>query len=355
MREMPSSARALTEFLCERAQALGFELFGAASANDPMLASAIERYSKWNSAGLGATMEYLRRHTELKAHPERLLAGVKSVFCVGLLYGQELAPASDAARARVSLYTRGADYHELMRQKLDELAAALSKEHAVASRAFVDSEPVLERFWAWRAGLGWIGKNAMLINRKQGSYLFLGGLFIAADLEFDAPQPDHCGRCRKCIEACPTAAITPNREIESAKCIAYHTIENRGLIPENIMERSGSWIAGCDICQNVCPWNDPVTPSQAFEISNAAFNAPLEELAQWSADEFKTKLKGVAMARMKYVGFIRNVAIAIGNSDLPREKCAELLSKLESRVAVHEQSPGREGAIAAINWAKNSK
>lgn len=339
-------------WLKSRALELGFDLIGFADAADPLLGDAVERYSGWVEAGYGATMEYLRRHTELKAHPEKLLPGWRSVVCVGTLYGTAKAPDS-GLNAQVSLYTRGADYHEVMRERLDVLAGELRDKHGVNARGFVDAEPVLERFWAWRAGLGWIGKNAMLINRKQGSFLFLGGLLVDASLSADSPSPDHCGRCRKCIDACPTVAITDTRQIESDKCIAYHTIENRGSVPKTVMEKTGRWIAGCDICQNVCPWNDPVVEATAFETTNPVFDAPLAELAHWSAEEFKAKTKGVAMGRMKYAGFIRNLAIAVANSTLSTAGKAAALAALEASARAVSEGVGREGALEAVNWARD--
>jgi epoxyqueuosine reductase len=268
-----------------------------------------------------------------------------------MLYATD-PPTENPERARVSLYARGQDYHRLMGDRLEALAEWLRQEHGIAARSFVDSQPVLERFWAWRAGLGWVGKNAILINRKLGSYFFLGGLLVDVFLEPDAPAPDHCGRCRKCIEACPTDAITSDRSIDSGKCIAYHTIENRGLVPESIMEKNGRWIAGCDICQMVCPWNDPVTPGPCFENSNVAFNASLTKLSQWAAEDFKQAAKGIAMSRMKYAGFVRNLAIALPHSGGSATEKAETLKRLEANAATLPHGPGRDGALAALSWAK---
>lgn len=308
--------------------ALGFELFGIASANDPELAAAIGHYDAWLADGNAATMEYLARHRNLKANPAALLPGFRSVVCVALCYGAR-DEGVDSAKAKVSLYTRGRDYHDVMLEKLETLGTWLERECGARSRPFVDSSPVLDRFWASRAGLGWVGKNTCLINRQAGSYLFLGGLLTTADLAADAPYTDHCGRCRKCIEACPTGAIRePNAAwpaaqnsasggrhfIESPRCIAYHTIENRGAIPEAVSAKMGTWIAGCDICQQVCPWNDPIHEGKTFARDNPAYGASLVELARWSRGDFQTRLRGIAMSRMKYEGFARNVAIGLENS-----------------------------------------
>lgn len=338
---------------------LGFDLVGIASTGDPALKEAVARYSRWLDAGYGAGMEYLKRHAEIKESPEKYLPGCKSVVCVALLYGESVPPA-DGTTAEVSLYTRGADYHELMTAKLEELARALNERHGIEARSFVDSKPVFDRFWSWRAGLGWLGKNSVLINRKLGSYLFLGGVFTTAELVADEPALDHCGKCRKCIEACPTAAISPalspdeGRFLDSNKCIAFHTIENRGPVPESVMELTGRWIAGCDICQNVCPWNDPVTPSSSFATTNPAFGAPLADLSRWTASEFKTRLTGIAMNRMKYTGFLRNVAVAVVNSELTKKQKREALQAITNSAEALELSPGRDAVVAALAWGWKS-
>lgn len=306
--------------LGDQARALGFELFGIASAGDPELPAAVAHYDAWLADGNAATMEYLTRHRDSKADPSVLLPGFRSVVCVALCYGARDGE-DRAAGAKVSLYTRGRDYHDVMSEKLEVLCGWLERECGARSRAFVDSSPVLDRFWASRAGLGWVGKNTCLINRKAGSYLFLGGLLTTADFNADMPYTDHCGRCRKCIEACPTGAIREpvhpggRHFIESQKCIAYHTIENRGAIPEEVSAKMDTWIAGCDICQQACPWNDPVHEGKAFTRDNSAYGASLLELARWSREDFQRRLRGIAMSRMKYEGFVRNIAIALANCE----------------------------------------
>lgn len=331
---------------------LGFDLVGVASTNDSALGQAVERYSRWVDSGYAASMDYLKRHAEIKSQPEKFLAGARSVVCVALLYA-EPAPPADEKSALVSVYTRGEDYHELIEKKLEELSRLLREKHGIESRAYVDSKPVFDRFWAWRAGLGWLGKNTVLINRKLGSYMFLGGLFVAADLETDTPSADHCGRCRKCIEACPTDAILEDRFIDSDKCIAYHTIENKGAVPESVMERTGRWIAGCDICQQVCPWNDPITPGRSFTFSNPAFNAPLSQIARWSLSDFKELTSGVAMNRMKYPAFLRNVAIAVANSDLSAEEKGAALNEIRVALGELPESSAKAGALEALRWAES--
>lgn len=345
----------LSSSVKKAASELGFNLVGITSIDSPetkeALTRAMKRYDDWIAAGFGASMDYLRRHAALKAEPEDLLPSLRSVVCVGLSYGED-EPTDDGTQAKVSLYTRGKDYHQVLGSKLAALAEILKVNYAIQSRAFVDSEPVLERFWAWRSGLGWLGKNTMLIHRKLGSYLFLGGLLTTADLESDTPQPDHCGRCRKCIDACPTQAITDLRQVDSNKCIAYHTIENRSSVPQFVMEKSGRWIAGCDICQTTCPWNDPISKQELFSNENIAYNSPLNELTQWSSEDFKERTQGIAMSRMKYTGFLRNVTVALANSDLRREEKIKAIANLETRVQGLSLGAGRDGALDALRWAK---
>lgn len=342
----------LGEEVKQKALELGFDLVGIARADDAQLRNAVGRYNEWLDQGFGASMDYLKRHTAQKADPSMLLSECKSVVCVALLYAPEKLPSNDdPTRAQVSIYTRGGDYHEFMTAKLKELADWIAREHGVNARPFVDSEPVFERFWAWRAGLGWIGKNSLLLNRKIGSFLFLGGIFTTADLPADEPGLDHCGRCRKCIDACPTVAITENRFIDSNKCIAFHTIENKSVVPETVAAGTGRWIAGCDICQNVCPWNDPVTPGPKFETTNPAFDGDLRELARWTASEFKAHTQGVAMSRMKYSGFLRNVAIAVANSGLSVEEKRQALNAIEASSTSIQHPPAKTGIEAALKWA----
>jgi epoxyqueuosine reductase len=335
----------------EKALELGFDLAGIAAADDPALSTARARYDDWLGKGHGASMEYLARHAPLKGEPGRMLEGCRSIVCVGLLYG-EARGLDDATRALVSIYARGRDYHVVLRERLAELSRWLESS-GVRARAFVDSEPVFERFWAWRAGLGWLGKNSVLIHRKAGSFVFLGGLFTDAALEPDAPGTDHCGRCRKCIDACPTAAITEDRTIDSHKCLAYHTIENRGLVPPEIMQATGRWIAGCDICQDVCPWNDPLTKGQAFGASTPLFEADLRELARWDEPAFREATRSSALARMKYTMFVRNVAIAVAGSGLTREEKKAALERLSGSARTLAASAGRDGALAAVAWAES--
>jgi epoxyqueuosine reductase len=327
---------------------LGFDLFGVASAHDPLLMVASQNYYTWLGHGFGADMSYLQKHADTKKNPQTFLENAKSIVCVGLLYGTGKEDTFDSSRPLISNYTRGRDYHLLVKEKLAQLTSAfeaiVSAEGDLpkpSTRTFTDAEPVFERFWASRAGLGWVGKNTCLIHRQHGSYFFLGGFFTDAVLAENKPYTEHCGTCRKCIEACPTEAIVKlpledGREryfVDSKKCIAYHTIENRGEVPIGVQKKSGTWVAGCDICQSVCPWNDPHSASTQFETTNPAATASFEELANWTQADFSKNLKDVAMKRMKYAGFLRNLSTAVDNSALPTDQKKALLERIKQSVA----------------------
>jgi epoxyqueuosine reductase len=264
--------------LKKKAQDLGFDLVGVASTADPALATEMERYHHWVDAGRGASMDYLRRHEPMKANPALFLPGARSVIAVGMVYGAE-KPTASPDTAQISLYARGPDYHDVLGTKLEELAAyARTLEAGAATRTYVDKEPVLDRFWAWRAGLGWLGKNTCLINRKVGSFLFLGGVMTTLDLATDAPQPDHCGRCTKCLDACPTGALVEPHVLDAQLCIAYHTIENRGEVPPSVAEKPVSGYSAATSAKTcvrgtilshraaIFPWQTPhgASPSQSL-------------------------------------------------------------------------------------------
>ncbi len=260
-------------------------------------------------------MRYLTdRRGDLRRDVRNLLPSAKSVICVGKLYNQRSAAASPA-HAAISRYAWGRDYHDVMRESLERLASRLSEHASFEWKACVDTAPVLERTFARLAGLGWIGRNTCLINEPMGSWFFLGELITSLELEPDAPPPERCGTCSRCIDACPTDAFVPAGDwwsIDARRCIAYWTIELRGAIPEQDRASMGNHVFGCDICQDVCPWNSRAPVTDAFEDTHAA--PSLEELASLSEAEFKEMFKESPLARPKYSGFLRNIAVAMGNS-----------------------------------------
>ncbi len=291
---------------------LGFELFGIATSANHSIGEAAKHYSEWISSKHHATMEYLVRHEEKKKKPQLILENAKSIIIVGKLYvNLEFEKIANKNPYRISKYTLVEDYHDFFNQKLLVMKNLLI-ENGFYSENFTDTKPVFERFWAQQAGIGWIGKNTCIINRKFGSFLFLGGLITNAELEADVPYTEHCGKCTKCIDACPTQAIQFRGDglrtwIESEKCIGYHTIENKGEVPEAIVKKLNGWIAGCDICQDVCPWNDPLVEGHFPGEINPLAKMNLEELNSITEDQFNSLLEKYSMKRMKFKGFVRNI------------------------------------------------
>jgi epoxyqueuosine reductase len=313
------------------AAACGFELAGVAA---PAPAPDFARFRSWADRGLAGEMRYLTDHrAQIRSHPEHLLPGVKSVICTGLVYnGPEPRSTefSDPERAWISRYAWGDDYHDVLRAKLTLLVTKLLEIKSFSYRICVDTAPLLERSFARQAGLGWIGKNTCLINQSLGSWVFLGELLTTLDLAPDSPPPDRCGTCTRCIDACPTAAIVPSAngdyELDARLCISYFTIELRDAIPEPARAAIGTHIFGCDICQDVCPWNRRAaqTTEPAFQPQHLA--PRLERLAAITEPEFRTMFRDTPVSRARYRGFLRNVAVAMGNSGLP--KFRDLLEKL---------------------------
>ena len=318
----------------ELAGGCGFELAGVTPA---VPIPELDYYREWVARGFAGEMRYLTdRRAAVRDDPRNLLPSARSIICVGKLYNTPHPSAlADPERAWISRYAWGGDYHDVLRRGLAELRDRL-RERAGAdfeSRICVDTAPLLERSYARQAGLGWIGRNSCLIHQGAGSWFFLGELLVSLEIATgDAPPPDRCGSCRRCIDACPTTAIIPagsNRwTIDSRLCISYFTIELRGAIPEEHRGGTGPHVFGCDICQDVCPWNRraPVTAEPAFQP--AQFAPDLEKLAALTEEEFRAAFADTPISRARYSGFLRNVAIAMGNTR--QEKFRGPLEKLAS-------------------------
>jgi epoxyqueuosine reductase len=305
----------------------GFELAGIASALP--LPNDSRRYLDWVDRGLAGAMGYLTdRRAQVRTDPKLLLPNARSIICVGQLYNGPQPRSTETyapERGWISRYAWGEDYHDILRRGLESLAAKLGPEHDY--KICVDTAPLLERSYAREAGLGWIGKNTCLINQEMGSWTFLGEILTSLDIEPDSSPSDRCGTCTRCIDACPTQAIAPGGyEIDARRCIPYFTIELHGAAPEEMRAGIGQHIFGCDICQDVCPWNSraPLALEPAFEARH--FAPRLEDLAALTEDEFRSQFRGSPVQRAKYAGFLRNVAIAMGNSGL--EKFREPLEQL---------------------------
>jgi epoxyqueuosine reductase len=334
----------------ELAGRCGFELAGVAPA---LPATDRSWYHDWVADGFAGDMRYLTDcRAAVRDDPRNLLPSAQSIVCVGKLYQTPLAHSTefdDIERGWISRYAWGDDYHGVMRSRLERLDAMLreTSDAPYKSKICVDTAPLLERSYARLAGLGWIGKNTCLIHEGSGSWYFLGELLVSVPIAPDArcgPPPDRCGTCRRCIDACPTAAIVPAKSpsgfaIDSRLCISYFTIELRGAIPEEHRAPMSRNIFGCDICQDVCPWNrrSPLTSEPAFEARQ--FAPPLERLAAVTEDEFRTMFRQTPVERARYSGFLRNVAIAMGNSQLAkfRAPLEQLAKSPDPVVAEHAQ------------------
>ncbi len=320
----------------------GFDLAGVTA---PRAGLDFVRYQGWVDRGLAGEMRYLTDHRAgIREDPAALLPGVRSIICVGLIYnGPEpySTDFSDTERSWISRYAWGDDYHKILRAKLEMLADKLLERNQLAWRACVDTAPLLERSLAREAGLGWIGRNTCLINQKLGSWFFLGELLTTLDIAPDSPAPDRCGTCTRCIDACPTAAIVPSPdggfELEASQCISYFTIELRSSIPEHQRSATGPHVFGCDICQDVCPWNRRASQTSDPAFRPREFAPPLEKLAELTEGEFRAMFHGSPIRRSRYSGFLRNVAVAMGNSGLEkfRGPLIRLANSEDALVAEH--------------------
>jgi epoxyqueuosine reductase len=304
----------------------GFELCGVTAA---VPASDLGLYREWVERGYAADMSYLTdRRAEVRSDPRQLLPSARWMVCVGKLYNTPW-PYSTQFSAReagwISRYAWGADYHDVMRRRLERLRDRI-REHAgvdFESRICVDTAPLLERSYARQAGLGWIGRNTCLIHEGSGSWFFLGELLVSLEIEgAGGPPPDRCGTCRRCIDACPTAAIVPAEggrwTLDSGLCISYFTIELRGEVPQEVRDGAGAHVFGCDICQDVCPWNRRAPVTEDAEFQPEHFAPDLEKLASLSEEEFRSAFRGTPVMRAHYAGFLRNVAVAMGNARLEK-------------------------------------
>jgi epoxyqueuosine reductase len=318
-----ADGRASIESLIKaQALGLGFDLVGITRTGPAETADAFEQ---WLAAGHAGSMHYLDKHLDVRRDSRRPFDGAVSAIVVGLDYGGS-APAGPVAR-----YARGDDYHEVMWRKLDALQAWIEHHvgHTISARGYVDTGPLLERDLARRAGLGWFGKNTNLINPQLGSFFFIGALLVNLELDADAPfEADRCGSCTRCLDACPTQAFVGSHELDATRCISYLTIELRDEIPVSLREPMSDLLYGCDICQEVCPWNVKFArdaTEHAFRPRAVVDGKDGRELARdllaMSPDEYAVAFKGSAMKRAKLRGLKRNAAVALGNvgtdEDLP--------------------------------------
>jgi epoxyqueuosine reductase len=283
------------------------------------LAPHEESFARWLRDGLGGELDYMKRTEALRRDPQKLVPWAVSVISVGMNYFTAFSrpEVTTGPRGWISRYAWGDDYHDVMLGKVEMLLAGVRKLYPapVQGRAFVDSGPVLERDWAGVGGLGWIGKNTQLISPKKGSWFFLGELFLDLPLAYDKPTRDRCGRCDLCLKACPTGAFVGPYVLDARRCISYLTIELKGWIPRHLRPLMGNHIFGCDICQEVCPYNVKAEPTMesAYQPRTGLYAPELIPLLRLDGDEFRRRFKGNPILRAKRRGFLRNVAVALGN------------------------------------------
>ena len=314
------------------AQSEGFDLIAFLKPKNYMTA---DFFKKWLESNFHGEMEYMARHLDVIQNVEKIFDGYGTVIVLAASYFTFSLKKimNDPNRALISKYAWGRDYHKVLKKKLKRILKQLD----LHGKIYVDTGPILERELAYRAGFGWIGKNAMLINKKFGSYLFLSEVILKEKLEANEEQiqTDLCYNCTRCIDACPTGAIIEPRLINATLCIGYLTVEYRGIIPEELRDRMGNWVFGCDICQEVCPFNHkiPITRIKDFTPREGTFAPEIGELLSLSEEDFEERFRGTPVRRSKYEGFMRNVIIAAGNSGNPEyvrqlRKLLELQSKL---------------------------
>ncbi len=298
-----------TDFIRQKAAELGFDACGIAPS--AYLADEAPRLEKWLEDGFHAGMQYMANHKDIRLDPQLLVSNARSVI---VLLSNYFPPEMMKPEApyRISAYAYGQDYHEVIRGKMKLMAHSLSEQiPGITIRSFVDSAPLLERSWATRAGLGWIGKNSLMITRKQGSFFFLSELITDLELQYDEPfGGNYCGDCNRCMTACPTGALVEPFRLDAGKCISYQTIENKGEIPEELRGKYENWIFGCDICQLVCPWNrfSTVHKEPVFLPKPELRDMTAEKWENIEKEQFDVLFRKSAVKRAKFDGLKRNIA-----------------------------------------------
>jgi epoxyqueuosine reductase len=315
------------------AEDLGFDRVGV---TDTDLSEHEGHLMEWLEAGMQGEMDYMQRHGTVRARPEELIAGTSRIISVRMNYFPPQAKSADevledSSLAYISRYALGRDYHKVMRKRLQKLADKIQSEVGeFGYRAFVDSAPVLEKALAHKAGLGWVGKHTNLLSEEAGSWFFLGELFTDLPLPIDEKATNHCGSCQACIDICPTQAIIAPYKLDARKCISYLTIEHKSAIPEEYRQAMGNRIYGCDDCQLVCPWNkfSQTSPLADFVKRHDLDKSDLVALFMWSEEDFLHYTEGSAIRRIGHQQWLRNVAVALGNSKGSEEEIQALKSRL---------------------------
>lgn len=300
------NSRKHSAIIKQEAKRLGFDFCGISKAE--FLKEEAPHLENWLKENRHGKMDYMANHFDKRLDPRLLVEGAKSV--VSLLYNYYPTQTQVQNAPKLSKYAFGNDYHEVIKEKLKELVMALQEQIGeINGRVFTDSAPVMDKVWAKRSGLGWVGKNSNLINKQQGSFFFIAELIIDLELEYDGPIDDYCGTCTKCIDACPTEAIIAPYVVDGSKCISYLTIELKENIPQEFKGKMDNWVFGCDVCQDVCPWNRFSKPHQEplFNNTNGILNYSEQDWNEITEDVFGKLFKNSAIKRTKYSGLKRNL------------------------------------------------
>ena len=338
----------IKQWIKTQAQTLGFADCGFLSVHHPLFTKQIEQLQKWLDKGYEGQLQFMHNNHHLRAHPEQLVEGAKTIISVRMDYLTQ-APTPRAVtdndhpnQGIIARYARGRDYHKTMRSRLKQLALNIEamlpewqhldigSDKEFVFRPFSDSAPIFERPIADAAGLGWTGKHTLLINKQAGSFFVLGELFLSLELPDDQPVKEHCGSCSACIDVCPTQAIVAPYELNASACISYLTIEHDGIIDTKYRRAIGNRVFGCDDCQLICPWNRyaNLTTVEDFAPRHGLDNSNLLELWQWQEADFLNNTQGSPLRRTGYVNFLRNIAIGLGNANASPHVIEQLKSKL---------------------------
>lgn len=371
---MNETDQTLTALIKTHAHRLGFAEVGVCAA---VTTTGLAKLHEWLGAGYAGEMDYLAHRAEAYSHPQHVLDGAKSLVMLAMNYRTADPVTPPLGYGRVSRYAWGGDYHDLVRQRLKSLCEFIQRQAPQSAvRGVIDTAPLLEREFAQLAGLGWIGKNTLLLNRRQGSWFFLAALLTDLELDYDDPHTvDHCGTCTACLDACPTGAFVASRVLDSRRCISYLTIELRGQVPDELRAGMGEWLFGCDVCQEVCPWNhkSPGATETHFQPADGMNPLHLESLFDLDEAAFRRRFRGTPLWRAKRRGLLRSAAIVLGNQQsglaalskgladcepLVREACAWALGKfsprgvaqlLSDRLGIEDDQAVRDTIKAALD------
>lgn len=320
MQSMVHPSKNLTALIKAKAEKFGFQNCGISPAG--FLEEDAKPFENWLNKNYNGEMSYMQNHFDKRLNTQLLVEGSKSVISLTYNYFPE-KEFSDFGGLKISKYAYGKDYHEIIKEILLEMVAELQEEIGdFDCRVFTDSAPILERSWARKSGIGWVGKNANLITKQTGSFYFLAEIICDLELAYDAPTTDHCGSCRKCIESCPTEAIVDDRIIDGSKCISYATIELKNEIPDHFRNKMEDWVFGCDICQDVCPWNRFAKPhhQKKFGPNEMLINMNKNDWQELSQDLFSEMFRKSPIKRTKFAGLQRNIEYLLQHPTLNQEK-----------------------------------